>query len=45
MAEVEQKLHPSGQLTDGMIVAATSPRPSFGLTPRVRVPKPEAIIG
>ena len=26
MAEVEQKLQPSGQPTEGMTVAATSPR-------------------
>ena len=29
MAEVEQKLQPSGQPTEGMSVAATSPRRSF----------------
>ena len=45
MAEVEQKLQPSGQPTDGIIVAATSPRRSLGFTPMLRVPKPEAIIG
>ena len=45
MAEVEQKLQPSGQPTEGMTVAATSPRRSFTLTPRFRVPKPEVIIG
>ena len=40
MAEVEQKLQPSGQPTDGMIVAATSPRRSFAVD--AQVPRAEA---
>ena len=41
MAEVEQKLQPSGQPTDGISVAATSPGRSFdGRRPALRVPMP-----
>ena len=42
MAEVEQKLQPSGQPTEGMSVAATSPGRSLTVTPMFRVPMPES---
>ena len=45
MAEVEQKLHPSGQPTEGMSVAATSPGRSRTATPMLRVPMPETTAG
>ncbi len=45
MAEVEQKLQPSGQPTEGMIVAATSPGRSLTVMPTVRVPMPELMTG
>ena len=45
MAEVEQKLQPIGQPTEGMSVAATSPGCLARLTPTLRVPMPETIRG
>ena len=46
MAEVEQKLQPSGQPTDGMTVAATSPGRSLAVNAHAAgVPKPDLISG
>ena len=45
MAEVEQKLQPSGQPTEGISAAATSPGSSSTLTPMFRVPRPELTTG
>ncbi len=45
MAEVEQKLQPNGQPTEGMSVAATSPGRSRTATPMLRVPMPETTAG
>ena len=45
MAEVEQKLQPSGQPTDGITVAAVSPGPRPNGTPIVRAPKADTISG
>ena len=44
-AEVVQKLHPIGQPTEGMIVAAVCPLFWGAVTPKLRVPKPETISG
>ena len=45
IAEVEQKLQPSGQPTDGMTVAAVSSLPVPKGTPIVRASKAETISG
>ena len=45
MAEVEQKLQPSGQPTDGISAAATSPGRSLTPKPMFRVPMPELTTG
>ena len=43
--DVVQKLHPIGQPTDGITVAAVAPSRSGMRTPRMRVSKPEIISG
>ncbi|MFN8091726.1 MAG: hypothetical protein U0599_05780 [Vicinamibacteria bacterium] len=45
IAEVEQKLHPSGHPTDGTTVAAVSPGPVPKGTPIVRAPNAESTTG
>ena len=45
MAEVEQKLQPSGQPTDGITVAAVSPSPWPKGTPIVRASNADTICG
>ena len=44
-AEVVQKLHPMGQPTDGIIVAAVAPLRSGSRMPMMRVRMPETIAG